>query len=581
MANDFTYVQTVRKLLMLFCILCFVKFFPQEYNYSEYFPLRENIQSSSVSETDRNKLLKVFLQKAKSENNFEEISGAYDLYSIYSKNPDIKLKYADSSIIAAKKFGDLTTIGQQILAKGSILYINFRDYQKALSQFLTAQKYLENPEDNFGVYSKYKNLYHIATCKAYLGDYSEAISIYNQCLNFYKPALYSKDHPNNLYNFRKGYINCLIQSAFCYQNLGKNDEADKRIMEALENLPPSEFENEQAYLQQLRGISLYKTSRYGDALKNFSESSKRLISEGDFGRLQFNNLYTAKSYVAMHEITKAVQYFQKNDSIFNKQKFLFPQAREGYEFLINYYAKSGDKDRQLYYTNQLLKADRILERDFKDLSSRIHKEFDTVKLISERNRLQSRSSGLYWLVGALAVAAFVLLLLYVFSMRRQKELKAKYAELEAQFQNQTNTQLIADSQDSLPLEESEVRKVTHEADWKILGMLSEFEKGTAFTQKGLTVAQLAESLGVSGTDLSRVINESKGMNFSRYLSTLRIRYITALLFSEKKYLDYKIEALAQECGIASRQNFSDLFMEINGMRPKDFIALRKKELLQQ
>ena len=39
-----------------------------------------------------------------------------------------------------------------------------------------------------------------------------------------------------------------------------------------------------------------------------------------------------------------------------------------------------------------------------------------------------------------------------------------------------------------------------------------------------------------------------------------------------------MESLSEECGIASRQNFSDLFFSINGIRPIDFINRRKIEL---
>jgi AraC-like DNA-binding protein len=50
------------------------------------------------------------------------------------------------------------------------------------------------------------------------------------------------------------------------------------------------------------------------------------------------------------------------------------------------------------------------------------------------------------------------------------------------------------------------------------------------------------------------------------------------MFEKNIYLNYTIDTLAKECGIASRQNFSDLFYEINGIRPTDFIRKRKKEL---
>ena len=53
------------------------------------------------------------------------------------------------------------------------------------------------------------------------------------------------------------------------------------------------------------------------------------------------------------------------------------------------------------------------------------------------------------------------------------------------------------------------------------------------------------------------------------------------MYDNSYYLQLKIQGLADECGISSRQNFSDLFQEINGIRPTDFIKQRKKELEEQ
>lgn len=105
-----------------------------------------------------------------------------------------------------------------------------------------------------------------------------------------------------------------------------------------------------------------------------------------------------------------------------------------------------------------------------------------------------------------------------------------------------------------------------------------FEQNNGFIEKGLTLNILAKKLETNSTYLSQVINEKRNQNFTRYLNELRINYITKLIYHNKKYLNYTIEALADECGIAYRQNFSDLFQEFNGMRPKDFIKQRKAEL---
>lgn len=99
-----------------------------------------------------------------------------------------------------------------------------------------------------------------------------------------------------------------------------------------------------------------------------------------------------------------------------------------------------------------------------------------------------------------------------------------------------------------------------------------------FKENGLTLPQLAENFGTNTTYLSQYINDVKGMNFNKYLSTLRINYITERMFNDPKVLGYSVQGLADECGISSRQNFSNLFLEINGIRPIDFIRQRKKEL---
>jgi len=51
-----------------------------------------------------------------------------------------------------------------------------------------------------------------------------------------------------------------------------------------------------------------------------------------------------------------------------------------------------------------------------------------------------------------------------------------------------------------------------------------------------------------------------------------------MLFKEKRFLNYTVEALAEECGMASRQSFSNVFFEINGIRPIDFIKSRLEQL---
>nr|WP_228457568.1 AraC family transcriptional regulator [Chryseobacterium sp. EO14] len=135
-----------------------------------------------------------------------------------------------------------------------------------------------------------------------------------------------------------------------------------------------------------------------------------------------------------------------------------------------------------------------------------------------------------------------------------------------------------ETKELVPQIEEKKLTITENKVEELLKKLKTFEDKKGFTQKGLTISKLAAQLGTNSNYLSQVINEYKKANFNKYLSELRINYITNLLFEDKKYLKYSIETLAKECGIASRQNFSDLFYEINGIRPTDFIKKRKEEL---
>ena len=568
-----TYQLDLVKCFFIFLFFCSYFSFAQESLGKDYYSIRQKFESLGFDDPKAIPYIKEYIAKAKRENNLAELASGYGYFSTYSKDPSIKMIYADSAVIFAKKGGDNQEIGYQLMGKGIIYYSNFRQYQHALQQYLEAYKYLQNPTDAFGEHQKYKNLYHVAVTQSYLGNYGEAISKLKECINFYKPATFSKEHPNNIYNFKKGYINSLVQLASCYQSVGNFDEAERLLKEGFENLPVKEFENETAYLLQIRGINNFYNDKLQNAVKDFADAKKRLKSEDDFGRLIINNLYKAKTYDKLGEKDKAVALFKQNDYIFNKHNFLFPQTREGYEYLINYYKNNSDKNNQLYYTTQLLEVDKVLENDFKFLSAKIHKEFDTEELVSEKNKLQSHNSLLQYLVYGLGILSLLFLGLLLVLRNRAKKIKINYAELEAEYQ-QTKQKLDPEND---KVNERPKTAVT-DKNWEVLALLQDFEKGNKFTQKGLTVSQLAEELNIGPSELSRIINEHKGVNFSKYLSGLRIDYITKLLFEDRKYLEYKIEALALECGIASRQNFSDLFTEINGMRPKDFIALRRKEL---
>ncbi len=560
----------IKKLLLIFCTISLQYFFSQEI-YSDYYELRKKYEDLEENDIKAFTYIRPYISKAKKEKNYEKLVQGYKDAVFYALLDEEKLKYTDSMVWAANLSRDKDLMIVAHIDKGVIYYYNYKKFQLALNEYLEAYEYSKNTGNE---YLKYQNLYHIGVVKSYLGYYDEAADLFGKCLLYYREKSTSDIHPNLIYNNKKGYLNSLHQLIICYRHLGKYKEMDAAIKKGLTEAGSSkDYAQEKGYFLLSKGISEYREKQYEKALSDLNTSLLSIRNSRDFARLSVNYFFIGKSYLGMNDDQKSVVYFRKIDSIFNKHQFILPELRENYEILINYSKKNKDQDKQLYYTGQLLKADSIMSKDFSYLSPKIHKDYDTKTLLEEKNKLQKINYLVTVIIILLVIWAIGLIMLFTKKQKKAKEIKQKYILLEEKFVKDQNISEVPNN----TIEEKRVN--LHEGKVEeLLRKLQTFENKKGFTQKGLTISKLAAQLGTNSSYLSQVINEYKGGNFNKYLSQLRINYITNLLFEDRKYLKYNIETLAKECGIASRQNFSDLFYEINGIRPTDFIKKRIQEI---
>ncbi|WP_418122595.1 helix-turn-helix domain-containing protein [Chryseobacterium sp. PTM-20240506] len=563
----------IKKLLFILVLVIFKLSFSQE-GYSDYYKLRLKYENFEENNTQAFPYIQPYINKAKKEKNFEKLVQGYKDGVFYSSSNEQKLIYADSAVWAAQQSGDKDLISTAYLEKGVVYYYHYKRFQAALNEYLLAYEYSKDTKNDF---LKYQNLYHIGVVKSYLGYYEEASKLFEQCIAYYGPKSKSGLHPNEVYNNKKGYLNSLHQLIICYRNLHKTDLADKAIHTGLEQVGANgEYSQEKGYFQLAKGISEFDRKDYITAVDDLKQSVFPMKKSGDFARLSVGYFYIGKSFAGLKKDTESIVYFRKVDSIFQKHQFILPDLRENYEILIKHYKEEGNQGEQLYFTGQLLKADSIISKDFIYLSSKIHKEFDTKTLLEEKSKLEKANSWGNIIIVSLIVLAIILTILLVIRYRREKDIQQKYILLEEKFSLHQNS-VPEKSLLNIDAEEKKTGLDENKVE-ELLTKLKIFEAKKEYTQKGLTIHKLAGQLGTNSNYLSQVINDCKGVNFNKYLSELRINYITALLFENKEYLKYRIETLAKECGIASRQNFSDLFYEINGIRPTDFIRKRKQEL---
>jgi AraC-like DNA-binding protein len=567
----------VQKLLFLIFTGIFTALLSQD-GYSDFYKMREKYEDFPENDQKAFHFLQPYIDKAKKEKNYEKLVQGYKDGVFFAFLSEDKLKYADSMIWAANqsKSEDLRIISH--IDKGVVYYYHYKKYQLALNEYLEAYKYSKNTKNE---YLKYQNLYHIGVIKSYLGYYEDASELFMKCLVYYREKARSvtKLHPNEIYNNKKGYLNSLYQTIICYRHLGKYKEADDAIQTGFSEIGNNpEYDLEKGYFLLSRGISEYRNSRFQPALKNLNEALPAIKSSRDFARLSVGYFYIGKSYSGLKKTKESVVYFKKIDSIFRKHQFMLPELRENYEILIDYSKKEKNQAQQLYYTNQLLKADSIMSKDFIYLSPKMHKDYDTNNLLDEKDKLQKINYLGTIIIIVLIVWAIGLVALLTRRHKKAKEIQQKYVLVEEKFTAGHISEKEAAEAVALPMAEEKRFSLNEDKVEELLQKLKAFEDKKEFTQKGLTIGKLAAQLGTNSNYLSQVINEYKKMNFNKYLSELRINYITNLLFEDKKYLKYNIETLARECGIASRQNFSDLFYEINGIRPTDFVKKRREEL---
>lgn len=532
-----------------------------------------------MPENDKRALpfINVYLKKAKKEKNFGKIYQGYQDAAFYSNDKTIKLKYADSCVVSSRKSKNNELISNSYLEKGIIYYFFYKQYQPALNEYLKAYEYSKNIDDDF---LRYRIIYHLGVVKSYLGYYDDALKLFKECSTHFEPLTRANIHPNLIFNNKKGYFNSLHQQIICYRQLGNYSKSDSLIQQGLSSLKSSNgYDLEKAYFLKCLGISDFRKQEYQKAIQNLTLALPELVKINDFTWTSVGYYYIGKSYERMGKEDLAVPYFIKVDSIFQKEKFIIPELRGNYESLINYYHKVKTPEKELYFTKQLLNADNIINKDYQYLSNKIHKDYDTKSLLERQKQLESKNSiGIIFLIFA-AILIFVLVVFILYRKNKETEILHKYLELEKRINDREKSPIEA-TPVSNTLKGNNIG-ISEVVVNDILKKLNNFEQKKGFIKKGLTQQELAKSFTTNTTYLSFVINEFKGKNFNTYLNNLRIRYITHELYHNPKFLEYTIEGLAEKCGITSRQNFSDFFNDINGIRPTDFIKQRKKELEEQ
>ena len=506
------------------------EYFSNNILYEEKDSIRERLYAQS------------WLAKAKREKNFGQMAHSYKAL-IYTSNKKLQLIYVDSMLATAKRTADIEFIGSGYMTKGVVQY-DRKEHMNALDSYLKADEYISKTNNP---YLSYKVKYVIAQIKYYLGFYDEATALFQECVNYFKGK-------ND-----RAYLNSLHSLGLSYNRIGKYKLCSQMNQTGLnEGLRFKNLEMEPYFIHS-EGVNQYFKHNYSDAIKKLKVALPAVIHNKDFGNETTTYFYIGKSYWAQELQEKALPYLKKIDEAFQKQKYIRPDLREAYEILIDYYQQRNNRELELYYVSTLLKVDQVLHKDFKYLSGKIHKEYDTKKLLqTQRNNEQ------YWTIVVCIIITIMTVIIAVLAHRHYKN-KRLFEEL--MNRKPETTQSLASNNTS---KETEL-DINPEVIAAILKNLEKFERNKKYLEKDMTLAKMALLLNTNTKYVSKIIARYRDKGTVEYITYLKIEHIIELLINENKYRNYKNKSLSDEAGFGSTQIFTRAFKNQTGLSPTYFI----------
>ncbi len=502
---------------------------------------------------------KTYLEKAKRIGDTIKIADGYNFLGAF-EDENLAMKYADSIIYLTNGLTHKEYPGAAYKLKGNLFFVEGK-YNKAFDQYLIASEFAKKSGNEL----QYLTLkFNIGILKKQLGERNEDLIIFRDYVNYLINN--NLKHNYNLYN--KGLY--ALSDSYIFNE--KLDSAEIYIKEGIvETLRTNDLDVYNLFVLQ-SGINNYFQDKYEVAIDSLSKAEKLLAinNEDDKVALAMCNYYMGKSLLELDYINNGIYHFKKVDTLLNEAQDIIPELLDAYDVLMKYYKSKNDDKNQLKYLESLLKFDSILEYNYKSLSNKIIRKYESKELLDKKNilinRLQEKTFFSRKLIIGFILLILVLLTIVFFVFRKNWIYKKRFQYLI----DQTKSKVEKGNEESLKLATKNTN-LPEELVKDILDKLKKFEESKKFLNQKYTLNSLAKELHTNSSYLSKIINETKQINFANYLNDLKVEEAIDRLTNEKRFRAYTIKTIANEVGFNTSQSFSLAFYKKTGIYPSYFI----------
>ncbi|CAL2081168.1 helix-turn-helix transcriptional regulator [Tenacibaculum sp. 190524A02b] len=507
-----------------------------------------------LEKIEKNIISNKLLLKAKENNDSIKIAKGFYFKALANSHDQGSLVYLDSLITQTKHWENSNFPAKAYLQKGIQLYYLYRN-KEALNSLLLASEKFERDKNQFG---KVQTLHYIALLKGVAKQYEESLEILEKNILFFEEG-------NNKTKYENQYLKSLFALVPFYNRLDKLDLAEKINKEGIKK--SKELKND---------IYPHFLMSYGTTFlrKGNPELAIDSIKKG-VSLVKYKKKAYCAGLLRVDECLKLLgekdnKYLLKIDSTYNVEPQVVFYAKEANQKLYNYYKEKNDLEKQLITVEKLLKIDSLLAEK-NQLREVLLKKYQIPNLLNEKENLISKlekEKGFESQKSILLIIVCLILVVLIISfVQKNQRNKKRYNEL-----------ILSLEKEKVPVKDTKKEidasvsiGVSEEIVTSILEKLTSFEEKEKFVQKSYTLSSLAKELKTNSSYLSKVINSSKGTNFSNYINNLKIDYSVNRLKNDKKFRSYTITAIAKESGFNTAQSFTKAFQKKTGLYPSYFI----------